>query len=152
MKRPEVIEKLKEIASRPSVTVPWERITINRWKPDTCGCAIEQWFDDAADPRVVLYANILTTGSEHTATGEVLWNVIRGENGRKNAVLAAIESIINEETRQDFSTWRFLDTRLPGSDERVLEITLTRADNQQRIAVQNAANLQFSPGAVVVIR
>lgn len=149
-KRPEVIANLQEIAARPGVTVPWERITINRWKPDTCDCVIEQWFDDDAEPRVVLYANILSTGSKHTATGETLWDTINGENRRKNAVLAAIESIIDAVTRNDFTTWRFLDTRLSGSDERVLEITLARADNQQRSAVQNAASLQFGPGAVVV--
>ena len=149
-KRPEVIEKLQEIASRLGVTVPWERITINRWKPDTCDCVIEQWFDDDAKPRVVLYANILSTGPEHTATGEVLWDVIRGENSRKNAVLAVVESVIDEAARNDFTTWRFLDSRLAGSDERVLEVTLARADNQQRASVQAATDLQFGPGAVEV--
>lgn len=150
MKRPEVIAKLQEIAARPGVTVSWERITINRWKPDTCDCVIEQWFDDAAEPRVVLYANILVTGPEHTATGETLWDVINGENRRKNAALAIVQDVIDLATRDDFTTWRFLDSHLPGSDERVLEITLARADNQQRASVQSAANLQFGAGVVEV--
>ncbi len=149
-KRPEVISKLQEIAARLGVTVPWERITINRWKPDTCDCVIEQWFDDAASPRVILYANILTTCPEHTATGETLWDTINGENRRKNGVLAAVEAVIDAATRNDFTTWRFLDTRLAGLDERVLQVTLSNVNNQQRNSVQSAADLQFGPGVVEV--
>ena len=150
-KRPEVIPKLQEIAGRPGVTVPWDRITINRWKPDTCRCVIEQWFDDDAEPRVVLYANILSTCPEHTATGETLWNAIRGENSRKNVVLGIVESVINLATREDFTTWQFLTSRLSGSDERVLEVTIANVNTPQRNAVQNAANLQFGSGAMVVV-
>lgn len=149
-KRPEVIANLQEIAGRPGVTVPWERITINRWKPDTCECVIEQWFDDGAEPRVVFYANILSTGSEHTTTGETLWDAINGENRRKNAVLATVESIVSAATRNDFTTWRFLDSRLTGSDERVLEIALANVNNEQRNSVRSAADLQFGAGAVEV--
>lgn len=149
-KRPEVVPKLQEIAARPGVTVPWERITINRWKPDTCECVIEQWFDDAADPRVVRYANILSTGPEHTVRGETLWDTINGENRRKNGVLAAVEAVIDEVTRQDFTTWRFLDSRLPGSDERVFEVTISNVNQQQRNSVRSATDLQFGANSVEV--
>lgn len=149
-KRPEVIGKLQEIAGRVGITVPWDRITINRWKPDTCDCVIEQWFDDEAKPRVVLYANILSTCPEHTVTGETLWDTINGENSRKNAVLGVVESLIDRSTREDRTTWRFLAERLVGSDERVLEVSVIGVTAVQRTSVQDAIGLQFSSGVVVV--
>lgn len=150
-KRPEAIPKLKEIAGRAGVTVPWERITINRWKPDTCRCVIEQWFDDDAKPRVVAYANILDTCPEHTATGETLWNALNGENQRKNAALAIVEALTSLETREDRTTWAFTSIRLSGSDERVLEITVAGTTKPQRDSVQGAANIQFGTGAVTIL-
>ena len=149
-KRPEIIPALQEIAGRAGVTVPWERITINRWKPDTCACVIEQWFDDGADPRVVLYANILETGPEHTATGETLWDAINGENRRKNTVLTIVEAQVSLEVREDRTTWAFTSTRLSGSDERVLEVTVGGSNNAQRTSIQSAADLQFGAGTVVI--
>ncbi len=149
-KRPEVIDKLKEISARAGVNVPWDRITINRWRPDTCGCSIEQWFDDDADPRVVLYANILKTCPEHTATGETLWDVINGENRRKNAVLAIVEATADLATREDATTWTFTSTRLKDSDERVLEVTVAGIDLAKRSSIQGAADVQFGPATVVV--
>ena len=147
-KRPEVIPKLQEIAARAGVTVPWERITINRWKPDTCKCVIEQWFDAAADPRVVLYANILSTGPEHSATGETLWDVLKGENSRKNGALAIVIGLLGEETRAG-TTWTFSPDRLPGSDERVLEMSIP-ANRPTRDPVADAADAQFGAGTVRV--
>ncbi len=150
-KRPEVIDKLKDISARAGVNVPWDRITINRWRPDTCGCSIEQWFDDDADPRVVLYANILETCPEHavSAPGEALWNTLRGENSRKNTVLRIIENETDEVTREQ-ATWAFTSDRLPGSDERVLEVGVPGTTGPRRTAVQADADLQFGTGSVVV--
>ncbi|KKL71131.1 hypothetical protein LCGC14_2097980 [marine sediment metagenome] len=150
-KRPEVITKLKEISSRIDVNVPWDRITINRWRPDTCGCSIEQWFDDDADPRVVLYASILDTCPEHavSAQGEVLWNTLRRENSRKNTALRIIEDETDLATREG-ATWAFTSDHLPGSDERVLEITIPGTTGPKRTAVQADTDIQFGVGSVVV--
>lgn len=150
-KRPEVKPKLQEIAARAGVTVPWERITINRWKPDTCRCVIEQWFDDDAKPRVIAYANILLTCPEHTAKGETLWNTINGENQRKNKTLAMVESVISLQAREEDTTWAFSSVRLSGSDERVLEVTIAKATSPEKSSVQSASDIQFGPGAVVII-
>ena len=151
-KRPEAIPALQEIASRDGVTVPWERITINRWRPDTCGCSIEQWFDDDADPRVVLYGNILETCPEHSGSrpNENLWNTLKGENQRKNTMLAIIEAETDRVTR-DEATWLFTAARLRNSDERVLAITLSTTV-ATRSAVQADADLQFGDDSVVVVR
>ena len=151
-KRPEAIPALQEIASRDGVTVPWERITINRWRPDTCGCSIEQWFDDDADPRVVLYGNILETCPEHSGSrpNENLWNTLKGENQRKNTMLAIIEAETDRVTR-DEATWLFTAARLRNSDERVLAITLSTTV-ATRSAVQADADLHFGDDSVVVVR
>lgn len=149
-KRPEMIPKLKEIADRPGVNVPWDRITINRWKPDTCQCVIEQWFDDDAKPRVVAYASVVPC-PEHNATGETLWTAVNGENQRKNGVLAIVEAAVSLETREDRTTWAFTSARLSGSDERVLEVTVAGTTKPQRDSVQGAADVQFGLGAVTVL-
>ncbi len=152
-KRPEAIPSLQEIAGRAGVTVPWERITINRWKPDTCGCVIEQWFDDDASPRVVAYGNILETCPEHTGSAgrEALWATLGGENARKNSVLAIVEAQISLEARDDRTTWAFIASRLSGRDERVLEVTISGTTNPQRASVQGAADVQFGSGAVTIL-
>jgi hypothetical protein len=149
-KRPDAEASLREIASRAGVTVPWDRITINRWKPDTCGCVIEQWFDDDARPRIISYGNILNACPEHTATGETLWLVLGAENARKNGVLAIVEATISRETRDDRTTWAFTTSRLSGLDERVLEVTISGTTRPLRDTVQGAADVQFGSGAVVV--
>ncbi len=149
-KRPEIIPKLKEIADRPGVNVPWDRITINRWKPDTCKCVIEQWFDDDAKPRVIAYASIEPC-SEHTATGETLWIAVNGENQRKNGVLAIVEATVSKEAREDSTTWAFTSTRLSGTDERVLEVTVAGTTKPQRDDVQGVVDIQFGSGAVTVL-
>ena len=150
-KRPEAITALQEIARRSGVTVPWARITINRWRPDTCGCSIEQWFDDDADPRVVMYANILETCPEHADSrpGENLWNTLRGENSRKNAVLAIVEAEADLATRET-ATWSFMADLLARSDERVLEVTVPSTDAVKRTAIQDSADVQFGSDSVVV--
>ena len=150
-KKPKVIPSLQEIAGRVGITVPWERITINRWRPDTCGCSIEQWFDDEADPRVVLYANILKTCPEHVdaAPGEALWNTLRGENLRKNTVLGIVMARMDEKAR-DATIWEFTTARLPGSDERVLTITVPEVSVSDKTSLQDSADLQFGASAVVV--
>ncbi len=150
-KRPEMIPKLKEISSRIDVNVPWDRVTINRWRPDTCGCSIEQWFDDDANPRVVLYASILDTCSEHAASaqGEVLWNTVRGENSRKNTALRIVQDEMDETTREGV-TWSFTSDRLTGSDERVLEIAVPGITGPKRAAVQANTDVQFGIGSVAV--
>ena len=149
-KRPEVIPQLKEIAARDGVTVPWERITINRWKPDTCGCILEHWFDDAAEPRVLSYARTVSSCPAHATPNEAQWNTVKNENGRKNGALAIVEGLIDKTTREDRTTWSFSDDRIAGTDERVLELVVNGASNPQRSGVQSAADTQFGANAIRV--
>ena len=139
------------LAAQPGITVPFDRITINRWKTDTCGCVVEQWTGDDDEPRVVRYAAILHRGPEHTAAGETLYDAIKGENQRKNTTLAIVEALTDKATRDDATTWAFTTDRLPGSDERVLEVTIAGTNKQQRDSVAGAADVQFGTGAVKVL-
>ncbi len=98
--------------------MPWDRITIIRWRPHTCGYEIEQWFDDVASPRVFHYASTLTTCPEHIATGQVLFDTIKNENDRKNTLLDIVENLVSKGVREDATTCAFTANRLAGSDER----------------------------------
>ena len=138
------------LAAQPGITVPFDRITINRWKTDTCDCVIEQWIGDDDEPRVVRYAAILSRGPEHTASGEALYDTVRGENGRKNTALATVEALTDKATRDD-ATWAFTTDRLPGTDERVLKVTIAGSTKPQRDSVAGAADVQFGSGAVKVL-
>ena len=149
-KRPEVIPQLQEIAGRDGVTVPWENITINRWRPDTCGCSLEQWFDDTAEPRTIFYARTVESCPAHTVPGEAQWDTVRNENGRKNTVLAIVEGLIDKATREDATTWSFSSDRIAGTDERVLDLTIANVNVPQLDGVQSAADVQFGVNAVRV--
>lgn len=144
--------QFKAIAARPGVTTPFDRITVQRWTPDTCGCVIEQWVDDD-DKHLVSYASILTVGPEHAAAvgGEALWATVHNENDRKGAVLAIIEVTISLETKDDRTTWVFTTDTISGTDERVLEVTISGTTKPQRDSVKTAAETQFATGAVVVL-
>ncbi len=139
----------KAIAALPGVTVPYDRISIQRWKTDTCGCVIEQWTGDDDEPRVARYAAILSRGSEHTATGEALYDTVLGENQRKNTALAIVEALTDKATRDD-ATWAFTTDRLAGSDERVLEVTIAGTNKQQRDSIESIAAVQFGSDSVLV--
>lgn len=151
-KAPEVEAQLKEIAARPSVTVPWDRITINRWRPDTCRCVLEQWFDDDAKPRVITYARIVSICPEHTATDVALFAAVYGENTRKNAMLGVVANTfsLDPESVSSRAAWSFDKTRLSGTDERVLRMALKGTTNPQRTSIQSSADARFGPGAVVI--
>ncbi len=151
-KAPEVEAQLKEIAARPSVTVPWDRITINRWRPDTCRCVLEQWFDDDAKPRVITYARIVSICPEHTATDLALFAAVYGENTRKNAMLGVVANLLSldPDSVLNRASWSFDDTRIAGTDERVLRMAISKATNPERNSIQSSADTRFGPGTVVV--
>ncbi len=160
-KRREVIPLLQQIAARQGVTVPWDRITINRFKSDTCGCILEQWFDDAAEPRVVLYVRTTESCAAHPIPGEDQWDTVNGENRRKNTILSIVEAnvpvqVIDESGRtvlrsaRERTSWWFSDDHLMSSDERVLEIEIADATPQQRQFVAAAAGIQFGADALRV--
>jgi hypothetical protein len=161
-KRPEMKTKLQEIAGRAGVTVPWDRITVNRWKPDTCGCVIEQWFDDD-DPGVIDYAFITKACPAHPdiqalsdhAKGRTRWEAITGENTRKNAAIGSLNSILAEDF-DDTATrvvWNFDDlVRLADGESRLLEIEVSGINAQVGNQLQSVLDIRFGPGQIQVAR
>lgn len=120
-------------------------ISTGWWTPDTCadrGCKIKITGG--------VWHHTFRTCPAHSAVGDALLDTVLGENGRKNTLLAIVEALIDKETR-DNATWAFTFDRLPGSDERVLEVTITGTNKQQRDSVEGAADVQFSPGAIRVL-
>ncbi len=146
-KRPEVIPQLQALEAVSGV--PWQNITINRWRPDTCGCSLEQWFDDTVTPRTVLYARTLVSCPAHTTPGEAQWDTVKNENARKNGALAIVEGLLGKGTRDDRTTWAFSDDRISGTDERVLELTVA-VNKPDRDSVQASADVQFGVAAIRV--
>ncbi len=148
-KRQDAMVQLMAIAARDGVTVPWDRITVNRWKTDTCDCILEQWYDDDAKPRIISYAKTVQSCPAHTVPGEAQWRTVQNENWRKNGALAIVEGLISKGVREDNTTWAFSDDRISGTDERVLELTIA-TNKPNRDAVASAADVQFGAGAIRV--
>ena len=146
-KRPEVIPQLQALSVASGV--PWQNITINRWKTDTCECVLEQWFDDTKTPRTVLYARTLESCPAHPTPGEAQWSTVGAENARKNGALAIVEGLIGKDVKEDKTTWAFSSNRISGTDERVLELTIA-TNKPNRAAVESAADVQFGAGAIRV--
>jgi len=149
-KRPEVRQQLEEIASRAGVTVPWDRITINRWRPDTCRCVVEHWFDDADTSRI-FWARTTSTCPDHEAAGltELAWTTVRGENFRKNAVVQAVRLELGDDEAE--VQWSFdPDQRVAGGLERALVVDVPRATAAQRRNIQDVTDIRFGLGGVTI--
>lgn len=89
---------------------------------------------------------------EHSTLGETtrMFAAVKGENHRKNGVLAIgrAELSITIPDSPDI-TWAFKVSRV--GDQRVLEITLPRANSQQKNRIQNLVDIQFGTGMVMVV-
>ncbi len=122
-----------------------------RWRdPTVCECTFYMvGASPGATPDVLF--TVLRQGPEHSLSGQALHDTVYGESSRKSATLKIIEDTINLETKDDRTTWRFLDTRIGATDERVLEVTISGTNKQQRDGVEDAAALMFGSGAVVVL-
>lgn len=124
---------------------------IGRWRdPTVCRCT---FYVIGASPGAAphVWVRTIRRGSEHSLSGQALRDTVYGESDRKSKVLAMITSLVSLEAKEDRTTWVFTTTRLSGSDERVLEITIVRTAKPQRDKVAAAADIQFGPGAVLVL-
>lgn len=161
-KTPESLPERQDIATRFGVNA--DDVTINRWRPDTCGCVIHQWFlDSEAEPKTVHYSRLTATCSEHDdalalidhGRGEQMWSAIGAENFRKNRALAVFANIANGgdlEGVRDRISWEFTTTRLPDGDQRALTVTVSGLTVNQANQIQGFVDTQFGAGAVSVVR
>ena len=122
-----------------------------RWRdPTVCECTFYMVGASPGATPDVLFV-VLRQGPEHSLSGQALRDTVYGESSRKSATLAIIEATISLETKDDRTTSTFTSDRLPGTDERVLEVTISGTNKPTRDTVQGAADVQFGSGAVVVL-
>ncbi len=125
-------------------------ITVGWWSPDTCvgrWCKLKVMNETPGGP-VDLWDDTMRTCQAHSAVGEALLDTVRGENGRKNTLLTIVGALLPEDST---ITWAFTSDRLAGTDERVLEVTISGATKLQRNSVADAVDVQFGVGAVLVL-
>ncbi len=118
--------------------------------PTVCECTFYMVGASPGASSDVLFV-VLRQGPEHTLSGQELRDTVYAESSRRGTVLAIVESIISLEVKDDRTTLAFTSDRLPGTDERVLEVTISGANKPQRDAVKGAADVQFGTGAVIVL-
>lgn len=169
-KKPEMHEKLQELAARQDnlgTTIPWDRLTVNRWEPDTCDCIVNFYFDDD-DPQTVEFADVVKACPAHDVDsptadlvqGRKVHTAVSDENRRKNRVMTVVanELGIDLTTESGQVTFRgrftvdWQATTLIDGLSRVVTVTVTGISNQQRDTLQAYADAEFGTGAIVVVR
>jgi hypothetical protein len=127
-----------------------------RWVPDTCAspatgdaCVLVEEWDDAADPAARTHAFVRAEklcshhAAVHGADHAACFAANYAENRRKNTTWLIALSVKAGLTLDQFA-WSF-------SADRVLTASFgANLTNQQKATLQNAANVQFGPGKVVV--
>ena len=125
-------------------------IKTTTWGPDTCSCRVTfQWDDEVpSDLRIHTQIAVESKGPEHAAIVDgSLYQTLLGENRRKNLTfgIARAELARPDNDPVQWYSWSFT----PG---RVLEVSFISivVSNAVKQRIQNACDLQFGPGTVVV--
>lgn len=123
---------------------------VQTWRPKRiCACALKG-VGSTLDSKVAdTWLHTFNTCPEHTATGQSLWDTIRGESDRFTSVLIMIGNLINSEAQAGV-VLTFTSDRLADGHQRVLAVAISGVSNPQRDSVQGAADIQFGVGAVAV--
>jgi len=127
---------------------------VNEWRPDTCGCVLEFWFDDELPSELVVHSweATKTTCPEHIliTDGATLYAAVLEENQRKNIALGMVKTLatVDRDELQRVHQWSF-----DSSSPRVLTLSFGRLIPASEVSgMQAAADLQFGPGLVVIQR
>lgn len=155
-KRPEIILRLQEIASRPEVFVPWKRITIVRARFNTCAdppCVLYEWHDDD-DPDVVGWSHAESRCSPHASAplDETLWIAVHGENNRKVQSIIAARGATGLVDTIEIQTTFDETTRVIDGIQRMMTVIVPGINPQQQIQIQAVVDIRFGPGVVIVER
>lgn len=152
---------------------PWETLSIQQWKPDTCTCIVRGWKidGDLTIPNVInpwednLEFFDINTGNEHTFEDidkRPVWDACRHENFRKNRLrqifintvqINSSDPILEDSFIRGFYDWNFNnESRLdPDLLLRTLEVFVT-ATVQQAGNIQATADAQFGVDSIIVIQ
>lgn len=118
------------------------------WRPATCECEIVIEWDTAVPPEERTHSlfQILVLGPEHAGlSGQALEDTIEAECNTVSTTVSLAHAMIPEITGDAYD-WAF-------DADRVLEVAFTNIalTPPQRRLVQDACDLQFGPGKVVVL-
>ena len=106
------------------------------WFPDTCRCVLEYLPQSGTDVYTIVQA-----GPEHATANA---SVVLDENGRKNQMQGIVTNLVTGLDPKAF-TWSFNLARTL-----LISFQGTNIPNQVKAQLQNAADLQYGPGKVVV--
>jgi len=139
---------------------------LNRWSPDTCKCKFEYQWDKDLPTIVIEWTKNLNTCPTHTnLTGVNLYDVVLGENQRKNITIDRINTEVPNlrETYTDPETgepnlvrykWNHgINWSFSGSDDtRLLEMTIRglTISNQERTRINNILRTRFGSNKAVI--
>ncbi len=141
---------------------------LNRWSPDTCGCKFEyQWDEElAVRDRVSVWKENLRTCPDHMGlTDANLYDVVLGENQRKNITIVRIETEVPDlkETYTDPETgepnrirykWQHgIDWSFSGSDDTRLLTMVIRGSvvsSSERTRINNLLRTEFGTNKVTI--
>jgi len=117
------------------------------WRPDTCGCVIEQTHDPEADPNPVGLSQVLSRCAAHTLlTDQEVWDAVWsfpvGENRRKNLIRNRIFTLHGVE----IVSFTFSGT----GGARICTIVTSGLTANQRTAAQSWADTNIGVGKVVI--
>ena len=136
---------------------------LQTWKPDTCGCIIEERHGDGLGVR---FERVIEKCSIHTAVADadlygVIYGNADGENKRKNLVEKALRETtsLNLGTQNAEGAWEwragrgFAWTWVGVAPARVLQVSIVGATltTAQRNTAQTWCDTAFGAGKVVVL-
>ena len=118
-------------------------LVTNGWFPDTCTCVLEYSYDTTSTAAATY--TVVKKGAEHgTLSGTAHALAVLDENGRKNQMLGIAANVLGTGIVGRYS-WSFNLNRTL-----LVSFNGTNISGPLKTQVQNAADLQYGPGKVVV--
>lgn len=99
------------------------------FRPDTCGCTLEQTWEDSTSPWTFVSGRIVIADAAHVNS---TYEQVLLENQLKNFAISSLLTVMaNNNLTEDDIRWRFDESR------RVIITISSNVTNQQRNAVRN---------------
>ncbi len=125
-------------------------IKVTKWRPDTCGCAIEYAWDDtlSAEERILTYSINSKCSYHDTLDDQEAIDQVKKENTSKNKVqgyiLENFADLTNEVQREDGTSYKELKAGVKYEwsfdKDRELVINLKGADEQKNRDIKSSVN------------
>lgn len=133
------------------------------WRPDTCGCVIQETYD-TADVAGTMVGTPISKCSIHAGVADndhygVIYSLPHGENKRKNEAIKALKQFADLGDLQQDGSYEFKNGITATwvwsgiNADRIMTVTITgiTLSTQKKNQLQNAANAMFGAGKVVIV-